>query len=234
MSKKTQRELFRFIATHFECFDAYSTGGWRCERDASLYEAIKCPANHYKVHKDDFTNLCENSGRPCPEGYACYCKPCVKAFEVSVYPRKDPEVDESSSKLSSLLDTSSHSEFTRENGCDKMALCGTVEQGKQIFFRAFDNRQRSNVNVTATVHHGDRTSHVELYEVEPFLYEFNFSSSMRGVAIVEVDVDGVQIPESPFQVQVIPRNCDRYFPGQGRIPVRTYEEGNLQACSSAH
>eukprot|EP00980_Cylindrotheca_fusiformis_P006580 scaffold1387_cov103-Cylindrotheca_fusiformis.AAC.2 len=180
-------------------------GGWRCERDSSLYEAIKCPANHYKVHKEDFANLCEKSGTPCPEGYACYCKPCLKAFEVSVFPRRDPEVGESSV-------------FTRENGCDKMEVCGTVEQGNEIFFRAFDNLQRSNVTFTAKVHHSDGATHVGLYEVEPFLYEFNFSSSERGVSIVEVDIDGVQIPESPFQIQVVPRNCDRYFPGQGRIP----------------
>eukprot|EP00980_Cylindrotheca_fusiformis_P000864 scaffold227_cov97-Cylindrotheca_fusiformis.AAC.2 len=180
-------------------------GGWRCERDSSLYEAIKCPANHYKVHKEDFTNLCEKAGKPCPEGYACYCKPCVKAFEVSVFPRKDPEVHESSV-------------FSRENGCDKMDVCGTVEQGIAIFFQAYDNLQRSNVNFTAQVQDSDGAKHLELYEVEPFLYEFPVSFGGRGVAIVEVEVDGVQIPESPFQVQVIPRNCDRYFPGQGRIP----------------
>eukprot|EP00980_Cylindrotheca_fusiformis_P031634 scaffold26721_cov113-Cylindrotheca_fusiformis.AAC.1 len=164
---------FVFLRNSHNALVTYSTGGWRCERDSSLYEAIKCPANHYKVHKDDFANLCEKAGRPCPEGYGCYCKPCVKAFEVSVFPRKGPEeVDESSV-------------FDRENGCDKMDVCGTVEQGIEMFFQAYDNLQRRNVNFTAKVQDSDGANHLELYEVAPFLYEFSVSFGTRGVAIVE-------------------------------------------------
>jgi hypothetical protein len=55
--------------------------------------------------------------------------------------------------------------------------------------------------------------------VEPYLYEFGFSHSERGVAVVEVFFDGVQIPASPVRVEVAARDCDTDFPAQRKVPV---------------
>jgi hypothetical protein len=105
-------------------------------------------------------------------------------------------------------DTQSTYEFMRDNGCDKMSLCATVEQTKEIVFRTFDNRQRDNATVTALIHLSrGKEKYLPARQIEPFLYEFSFSSSERGVEILEVYVNGIQIPESPVRVQVISRDC---------------------------
>jgi hypothetical protein len=109
---------------------------------------------------------------------------------------------------------------TLDDGCGKMTLCGTVEQSKEILFRAFDNRLRDNATVTALVHLGQEDRDLPITQVEPYLYEFGFSHSERGVAIVEVFFDGVQIPASPVRVEVAARNCDTDFPEQRKVPVR--------------
>jgi hypothetical protein len=117
-------------------------------------------------------------------------------------------------------DTQSTQEFMRDSGCDKMSLCATVEQTKEIVFHAVDNRQRDNATVTALMHlsRGEEI-YLSVRQVEPFLYEFSFSSYERGVEILEVFVNGIQIPESPVRVQVISRDCDVDFPSQGMVEV---------------
>jgi hypothetical protein len=182
------------------------TGEWHCEQATSLYEGITCPEGHYKVAESDFEQLCESAGQPCPEGYSCYCQPCIKAFEVNVFPWENGG-------------TQGNFDFNRDAGCDKMDVCGTVEQRKEILFHAFDSRQRGNATVTALVHLGEEQRYLSVHQVEPFLYEFGFSRTETGVAILEVYIDGIQIPESPFQIQVEARDCDADFPGQSRIPV---------------
>jgi len=184
-----------------------SAGDWRCERDDTFYDGIFCPEGHYKVPQDVFESQCENAGTPCPEGiYTCYCKPCVKAFEVNVYPTQTSE--------STVI-----SDFNREVGCAKMDVCASVEQGKNITLHAFDNRQRANANVRVVRHFGEEALELPVHRVEDFLYEFGFSHSIRGIVILEIYVDGVQISESPIQVNVVERNCDADFPGENRISV---------------
>jgi hypothetical protein len=117
-------------------------------------------------------------------------------------------------------DTHTTDESMRDNGCDKMSLCGTVEQTKEIVFHAFDNRQRENATVTALIHlsRGEE-KYLSVRQVEPFLYEFSFSSYERGVEILEVSVNGIQIPESPVRVRVVSRDCDADFPSQRMVAV---------------
>eukprot|EP00980_Cylindrotheca_fusiformis_P005534 scaffold1172_cov115-Cylindrotheca_fusiformis.AAC.9 len=181
-------------------------GNWHCERAASLYDGITCSEGQYKVREEDFKKQCENAGTPCPEGYHCYCKPCIKAFEVSVFP------------------VNINSEYNLDKGCDKMSLCGKTEQTKEIAFHAFDNRKRENVTVTALVHLGQEERHLPVKQLEPFLYEFGFSHTERGVAVVEIYFDEVQIPESPVRVEVSARDCDADYPGLGKTP------NNLGEC----
>jgi hypothetical protein len=134
---------------------------------------------------------------------------CVSTdfHEVSVFP------------WDSKNDTQSTREFMRDNSCEKMSLCGTVEQTKEIVFHAFDNRQRDNATFTALMHLSREEKYLSVRQVEPFLYEFSFSSSVRDVEILEVFVNGIHIPESPVRVQVVSRDCDVDFPSQGMVAV---------------
>jgi hypothetical protein len=204
------------VSTGTDCFLISSSpfifvydpkGNWRCERAATLYDGIRCPEGHYKVPELEFEKDCENAGTPCPEGYTCYCKPCIKAFEVTVFPWND--------------DIEGASKFNRDNGCEKMGLCGKAEQRKEILFHVFDNRQRDNATVTALMLFGEEERELPITQVEPFLYELGFSNNQRGVAILAVFFDGVQIAESPVRVQVAARDCETDFPGKGKIPVST-------------
>jgi hypothetical protein len=131
---------------------------------------------------------------------------CVSTedFEVSVFPWISNSVE--------VLEN-----VTRDNGCDKMTLCGTVEQTKEILFHAFGNRLRDNASVPALVHLGQEDRYLPITQVEPYLYEFGFAHSERGVAIVEVFFDGVQISASPVRVEVAARDVILTFLSNARF-----------------
>jgi hypothetical protein len=202
----TKTDCFHISSSPF-LFVYHPKGNWHCQRASSLYKSITCPEGHYKVPEQEFQKDRENAGTPCPEGYTCYCKPSIKAFEVSVFP--------------SNSDTLATSKFNRDTGCAKMGMCGRAEQRKDILYRVFDNRKRDNANITALMLFGDEEWDLPITQVEPFLYEFGFRHDERGVAILAAFFDGVQIPESPVRVEVAPRDCDADFPGSGKIPVST-------------
>lgn len=116
-------------------------------------------------------------------------------------------------------DTNTEFEFGRDAGCDKMSLCSSVQQGALATFRAYDNRQRDNAALSALIHIGQESSWLQVEELDDYLYEFTFTHREKGVAILEVYVDDIQIPESPFRVEIIARDCDIDFPGQRMSPV---------------
>lgn len=108
---------------------------------------------------------------------------------------------------------------TKTTGCSKMSLCGLVEQTRPITFQAYDNIKRINADVKVVMHVADRTEEIEVTKVNgTWAYQFSWSENSVGVGIMEVFVDGKQIPESPFRVQVIERNCDIEYQGQSKIP----------------
>ena len=90
-----------------------------------------------------------------------------------------------------------------------MSLCGEVEQGGQLLFHTQDNLNRDNATVTAQVHFGQATRALTVTKTPgaAYAYHFVFSQNQRGVAILEISVDGVQVPESPWRVEVIERVC---------------------------
>ena len=92
-----------------------------------------------------------------------------------------------------------------------MALCGEVEQTHLLNFHIHDNLDRDNATVTALVHFGQETKSLEVTQTpdEEHAYDFVFSQSQRGVAILEIAVNGVQVPESPWRVEVIERVCNK-------------------------
>jgi hypothetical protein len=187
-----------------------------------LYEGIVCPKGHYKVKQDEYDQQCSNIGLPCPNGYKCYCRPCLKAFEVDVL---QLDGDEEASGLV-VAGSSTH-------GCDKMALCGSVEQTKVVKFRAYDNREREGAIVTAVMHVRQDSFPLPVTRAgnNSFAYDFTFSNDELGVSILEVMVNGLQVPESPFRVEVVARDCYKDYPGQGKEPVRLVLFACLYSCS---
>lgn len=170
-------------------------GGWHCERSSSKYDGITCPEGHYKVSEALFEHQCEDAGLTCPEGSLCYCRPCIEAFEMDVFPwdvEKQGQVAEDHPR------------------CGKMSVCGAVEQTETLILHAYDNLERLNATVTALMHFGDESKYLPVTNNVSnhfYEYEFSFSHNMRGVAILEVHINGVQIPESPFRVEVTELHC---------------------------
>jgi hypothetical protein len=105
-------------------------------RAATLYDSIQCPPDHYKLPIEEYEVSCSNQGLMCKEGYDCYCKPCIKAFEVDVF--------EWTTEMQNSL-----TRAIQVKGCDKMSLCGSVEQTKSIILRIVDNKKRENPHVQA-------------------------------------------------------------------------------------
>lgn len=92
-----------------------------------------------------------------------------------------------------------------------MALCGEIQQRDTLNFHIHDNLDRENATVTALVHFGQHTRSLEVTKTpdEKNAYDFLFSQNQRGVAILEISVNGVQVPESPWRVEVTERMCHK-------------------------
>lgn len=99
--------------------------------------------------------------------------------------------------------------------CEKMSLCGEVQQTRNLIFRAVDNRHRKNATVDAIIHVGHEARSLPVLTISPFLFEFSFSDNKRGIAILELYVDGIQTPESPLRIQVVAKDCELEFPNRG-------------------
>lgn len=173
-------------------------GLMHCIQGESLYQDISCPDNQFKVTKEEFLNSCENAGLPCKEGYQCFCKPCIQAFEVDVFQFFGDNTT------------------TSTEGCAKMSLCGKGEQTKDVAFRVLDHRERSTASVEVIVHLNYEDSKLDVVKIpdQPYTYEFHWSPPTVGVGIMEIFIDGEQIPESPVRVQIVERDCAVDYPGE--------------------
>ena len=76
-------------------------------------------------------------------------------------------------------------------------------------------------NIYDVAYLGAISHNLPVTQIGPFLYEFQLSKSEPGLAILEVFIDGVQIPTSPVQVQVTSSACEVIYPGENRISVRS-------------
>ena len=189
-------------------------GDWSCTKEATLYDAIKCPSQHYKLPLEEYEVACSNQGLSCKAGYDCYCRPCVKAFEVDVYQVIDAEDVKGPSEDTEVIEQVEQ-ERTR-NGCAKMSLCGRVQQTKKIMFELVDNKKRDGAVLEVKMHLATFTTSLPVTEVGDHTYQVQWSSNLLGVAVMEIFVDDEQIPESPVKVQVEPRDCEADFPGERR------------------
>ncbi|CAB9513585.1 activated protein kinase catalytic subunit alpha-1 [Seminavis robusta] len=218
MTIRNMQEETGFITTT-------DSGQIRCLRTTELVDAVTCPPGHFKRSDDEIVNGCATVGLDC-YGFQCLCSPCVKAYDVDFYAasttntniRKGEGKDQQQQQTNNNNNTdTNHGPGT---GCAKFEVCGEVEQMEQITFRIVDNKKRANAVFTANVL---ITEVGELYTMTPpdvednsnssstlVVREFVFDGTDRpvGVFIVQVFVDGEQIPESPFRFRIVRRNCE--------------------------
>ena len=173
---------------------------WECINGEKLWEDLKCPKGQMMLPEEQFKKSCEVAGLGCDSDYECFCQPCIKAFEVDVFQfHTDQNVSRAEQNISSLW---------TDRGCDKMELCGQVQQTKEITFRAIDHHKRLGAEVEVLMHIGGESITIPVETIGPFTYEFNWSHNEVSVVVMEVFFDGEQIPESPFRVQVLERQCN--------------------------
>jgi guanylate cyclase len=190
-------------------------GDWKCTRADTLYKSIECPVGYYKLIWNEYEASCADAGLACKQGYECFCKPCVLEVEVYQYIEDDP----TSNNTNNTNDTNNtnNTNNTNDSGCEKMSLCGSVEQTKDITFRVNDNKQRDEVTVTVAMHLGQEIVAIPVNKVAPWTYEFHWAGDEIGEGILEIGIDGEEIPESPIRVEVVERQCELDYPGHNRV-----------------
>jgi hypothetical protein len=52
-------------------------GFWRCNPPSNLYNQISCPDGTNKVSETEFEQTCVQAGLECPDGFECFCRPCI-------------------------------------------------------------------------------------------------------------------------------------------------------------
>ena len=182
-----------------------------CIRSVNIVDAVVCPPGHFRKQDEEVINGCADAGLDCGV-YQCLCKPCVKAFDVDVFPGEFNGVE-------GLI-----------GACPKFAICGRVEQAKMLTVHFVDNKEREDPVMRARVLEGAREYDLEVVKTANFTYEFTFheTGSYVGIAIFEVYADAEQIPESPFRFEVYERQCE-YETGD---PLKKVDEKGNCVCES--
>jgi serine/threonine protein kinase len=188
-------------------------GTMSCIRSERIVDAVVCPPGHFRKSDEQVLLGCADAGLDCG-GFLCLCKPCVKSFDVDVFPRdKVNEADGSSGP------------------CPKFAICGRVIQGQKVTFRAVDNKDRADPEFSAIVLEGANERKLEVKRIPTAnnTVEFTFDSigSVIGVVIFQVFVDSEQIPESPFRLMVDARQCAK----ETGDSLRVVDEDGTCVCS---
>lgn len=199
--------------------------GWKCLRPDKLYDGITCPSGFFKRDETEFSDGCQRIGLGCNDhqGWTCFCKPCVKAFEVDIYHHEDGEVDHHLEEYFGAA----------LQGCAKMDICGVTEQRKSIKMRIFDNAQRDGANVTVTVHAGATTETIFPKQVHnTYAYDFTISDNQARVQVLDILVNGQPISQSPVRVMVVEADCDAtYGENSNRLPD---SEGNCVCAGNTY
>lgn len=175
---------------------------WKCVRSVEIYDAITCADGYFRKTEAEVQEGCAKAGLECHEDYQCICQPCLKGYDVDVYPLQQLEQQEQLSEGNS----------TTSRGCAKMSLCGSTQQTKPLTFRAFDNLKRDNAEIKVILHEGQESRLVPVVHSNvAYTYEFTLSAELVGVMTLEIFANGEQIPESPLRVLVQDRVCEIEF-----------------------
>eukprot|EP00977_Amphora_coffeiformis_P006205 scaffold1336_cov174-Amphora_coffeaeformis.AAC.7 len=96
-----------------------------------------------------------------------------------------------------------------------MSVCASVMQTKEIQVRIRDNLRRQNdPEVKVRMHLASESFEIPVIKVDCCRWKFLWTSNTVGMGIMEVTVDGEQIPESPMRLEVFKRDCELDYPGQ--------------------
>ena len=180
-------------------------GEWECSHSNVLYDTIQCPPDHFKLPLAEYEQSCSKAGLACPEGSKCYCRPCLRAFEVDIV---------------NWTEEIASGNVLHPTGCSKMSVCGSFEQTKTVTFVLVDNQKRVNPDIEVKIHFHENTYVVpaepENRPGHENQYLVSWTAQVTGVAIMEVFFDGEQIPQSPVRILVNSRNCEMEYPGEKR------------------
>ena len=66
---------------------------------------------------------------------------------------------------------------TKHKGCDKMSLCGSLEQTKTITFHAVDNKKRDNAVVEVKMHLTTTTTNLMATPIGDYTYEIQWTET---------------------------------------------------------
>ncbi|CAB9497189.1 activated protein kinase catalytic subunit alpha-1 [Seminavis robusta] len=173
-----------------------------CVRMSNIVDAVTCPPGHFARSSLEIQQECNASGLECFDR-DCICNPCVKAFEVDFFPVYEDDKEDNRTTASGS-----------GNGCSKFALCGRIHQEHRLSFRAIDNKKRSNATMSGVFLLEDETEEpFSFVKVEHFdgTYDFNVdlvaSRMTAGQKTIKIRIDDEEIPESPFRIVVLKRDC---------------------------
>lgn len=207
---------------------------WHCMNPDKVYDDITCPSGYFKRTEHEYLTGCAEAGLEC-HGKDCFCKPCIKAFDVDVYHLKegeaDPHLDENT--VESLP------------GCEKMSVCAEVYQRQSIIMRIFDNMRRENANVSVIVHARNNQSNLQVTKIPgTYGYEFVVIDNQSRTQVIDIRINGEAISQSPIRVMVLETDCDAiYGESSYRVPDvegncvcagNTYEMADTCLKSSAY
>ncbi|KAG7367710.1 adenylate and guanylate cyclase catalytic domain containing protein [Nitzschia inconspicua] len=200
-------------------------GEWQCTRPSNLYEGITCPEGYFRRSEVEFLNGCAQEGLSCDEvdTYDCFCRPCVKAFDVDVYEMKEGEEDQH------LVNNYG----TDLPGCEKMEICGTVMQHQYITMRIYDNMLRKDADIEIIQHSAASRDVLDFKHIEgTYAYEFKVTSPSVQAQVIEILVNGKPIGQSPIRVMVLPNDCEVLYGGSSnRVPD---SDGNCVCANNTY
>ena len=190
-----------------------------CVRMKNIAEAVACPERHFARSSQDIAQECNRTGLPCYDT-DCICSPCVKASEVDFFASAaDVHPTTTTAAVNHDDRFQDYQQLLRDTtsmvglGCAKFSICATVEQEHILHLRAIDNKGRPNVNMTGALLWDDEEESEETfvfdYNIQERIFHANFTVSNRrvGQQVLKIRINGDEVPESPYRINIVERNC---------------------------
>jgi len=165
-----------------------------CLRDADIISAVFCPAGYYKRPSDEIADRCPTLGMLCPADYICLCSPCKLADEIEVF-------------------TSRNNALVWRNGesnrlCSKMETCTSVQQNQPLNILVVQNSGESfKSNISFKLSTAARLHGYAEYRDHDNSFLIEIKSAEKGTHILQVFLNKTEIPNSPFLIEILSRNC---------------------------
>ena len=217
-------------------FSDPSASNGHCVRFSSIVDAVTCPPGHFVRTSEEIRNKCNQTGLDC-YGNDCICQPCVKAFQVDVFTTPlDDDDDDDDETMTIMSQQYPSPSLTIGRGCLKFSVCGRVQQEHVLRIYAVDNVGRINATITGVflASGGDvkgteedsvggeipftfqRTTIANHTDI--FHYDYLSTRTPVGTKIIQVFLNGQEIPQSPFRLWVAKRDCATDTGNGGLVP----------------